>query len=112
MAADQRGFDERLLAAQPVERAIDLLGDDGAQPQHLAQRMAGGGGVQHSRGRQLGRRLEQACDDQGERQIAPALRRPTRQHGVERDAAGGGGGGGAGGRGAGGGPFPPPRRGG
>jgi hypothetical protein len=51
--------------------------------------MAGGRGVQHSRGRQLGRRLEQARDDQGERQIAPALRRPTRQHGVERDAAGG-----------------------
>ena len=89
VAAGQPGFDERLLAAQPVERGIDLLGGDAAEPQHLAQRMAGRGGVQHSRGRQLGRRLEQARDDQGERQIAPALRRPTRQHGVERDAAGG-----------------------
>ena len=49
--------------------------------------MAGGGGIQHPRGRQLGRRLEQARDDQGQRQIAPALRRPARQHGVERDAA-------------------------
>ena len=49
--------------------------------------MAGGGGIQHPRGRQLGRRLEQAGDDQGQRQIAPALRRPPRQHGVERDAA-------------------------
>jgi hypothetical protein len=26
--AGQRGFDERLLAAQPVERGIDLLGGD------------------------------------------------------------------------------------
>ena len=49
--------------------------------------MAGGGGIQHPRGRQLGRRLEQAGDDQGQRQIAAALRRPARQHGVERDAA-------------------------
>jgi len=49
--------------------------------------MAGGGGVQHPRGRQLGRRLEQTRDNQGQRQIAPALRRPARQHGVERDAA-------------------------
>jgi len=49
--------------------------------------MAGSGGVQHSRGRQLGRRLEQTGDDQGQRQIAPALRRPARQQCVERDAA-------------------------
>ena len=87
MAAGQRGFDERLLAAQPIERGIDLLGGDLAEPQHLAQRMAGGGGIQHPRGRQLGRRLEQAGDDQSQRQIAAALRRPARQHGVERDAA-------------------------
>src|SRR5271163_4692694 len=40
MAAGQRGFDERLLAAQPIERGIDLLGGDLAEPQHLAQRMA------------------------------------------------------------------------
>ncbi len=87
MASGQRGFDERLLAAQPVERGIDLLGGNLAEPQHLAQRMAGGGGVQHPRRRQLGRRLEQAGDDQGQRQIAAALRRPARQHGIERDAA-------------------------
>jgi hypothetical protein len=87
MAAGQCGFDERLLTAQPVERGIDLLGGDTAEPQHLAQRMGGGGGVQHPRGRQLGRRLEQARNDQGQRQIPPALRRPARQHGVERDAA-------------------------
>jgi len=39
------------------------------------------------RSRQLGRRLEQSRDDQGQRQIAAALRRPQRQHRVERDAA-------------------------
>ena len=49
--AGQLGFDERLLAAKPVERGIDLLGGDLAEPQHLAQRMAGGGGIQHPRGR-------------------------------------------------------------
>ena len=35
----------------------------------------------------VGRRLEQAGDDQSQRQIAAALRRPARQHRVERDAA-------------------------
>ena len=81
VAAGQPGFDKRLLAAQPVERGIDLLGGDAAEPQHLAQRMAGGGGIEHPRGRQLGRRLEQARDDQGQRQIAAALRRAARQYG-------------------------------
>src|SRR5439155_1427295 len=85
VAAGQLGFDERLLAAQPVERAIDLLGGDLAEPEHLAQRMASSGGVQHPSGRQLGRWLEQARDDQRQRQIAPALRRPARQQRVERD---------------------------
>ena len=87
MAVGQLGFDEGLLAAQPIERSIDLLGGDLAKPQHLAQRMAGRRGVQHPRGRQLGCRLDQACDDQGQRQIATALRRPPRQHRVQRDAA-------------------------
>ena len=36
--------------------------------------MAGGGGIQHPRGRQLGRRLEQPRDDQGQRQITAARR--------------------------------------
>jgi hypothetical protein len=83
----QPGFDKRLLAAQPIERGIDLLGGDTAEPQNLAQRMAGSGGIQHACRRQLGRRLEQARDDQGQRQIASALRRPPRQHRVERDAS-------------------------
>jgi hypothetical protein len=87
VAAGQQRFDKRLLAAQPVERGIDFLGGDAAEPQHLAQRMAGGGGIEHPRGRQLGRRLEQARDDQGQRQIPSALRRPTGQQGVDRDAA-------------------------
>ena len=45
------------------------------------------GGIQHPRGRQLGGRLEQARDNQGQRQIAASLRRAARQHRVERDAA-------------------------
>ena len=87
VATGQPGFDEGLLAAQPVERGLDFLGGDLAEPQHLAQRMAGGGGIQHSRGRQLGGRLQQAGDDQGQRKIAAALRRAARQQRVERDAA-------------------------
>ena len=87
VAAGQPGFDERLLPPQPVERDINLLGDDAAEPQPFAQRMAGSGGIQHPRGRQLGRWLEQARDDQSQRQIPPALRRPAGQHGIERDAA-------------------------
>jgi hypothetical protein len=87
VATRQCGFDEGLLTAQPVERGIDLLGGDAAEPQNLAQRMAGSGGIQRPRGRQLGRRLEQPRGDQGQRQIAAALRRAARQHGVERDAA-------------------------
>ncbi|HEX4186134.1 MAG TPA: hypothetical protein VHY78_09765 [Stellaceae bacterium] len=63
VAAGQLGFDKRLLAAEPVERGIDLLGGDTAEPQNLAQRMAGGGGIEHPRGRQLG--LEQARERSG-----------------------------------------------
>jgi hypothetical protein len=44
--------------------------------------MAGGGGIQHPRGRQLSCRLEQPRYDQGQRQIAAALRRAARQHPV------------------------------
>src|SRR5436190_9796374 len=53
VAAGQCGLDEWLLAAQPVERGIDLASGNLAKPQHLAQRMAGGRGVQHPRRRQL-----------------------------------------------------------
>ena len=49
--------------------------------------MAGGGRIQHPRGRQFGRRLEQAGNNQGQRQIAAALRRAARQHSVERNVA-------------------------
>ena len=85
MPAGQRGFDKRLLATQPVEHGIELLGGDVAELQHLAQRM--GGRIQHPRGCQLGFRIEQPGDDQGQRQIAAALRRAARQHSVERDPA-------------------------
>src|ERR1700731_4128990 len=47
----------RVSVARSRSRVWEL-GGDAAEPQHLAQRMAGGGGIQHPRGRQLGRRLE------------------------------------------------------
>ena len=49
--------------------------------------MAGGGGIQHPRGGQLGRRVEQAGDDQGQCQITSALRRAAGQQGIELDPA-------------------------
>ena len=52
-----------------------------------AQRITGGGGIQHPRGGQLGRRVEQAGDDQGECQIASALRRAAGQQDLELDPA-------------------------
>src|SRR5260370_23488840 len=50
VAAGQPGFDERLLAAQPVERAIDLLGGGLPEPQPLAEPMPLGCGFLLSTG--------------------------------------------------------------
>ena len=90
MPPGERGLDEALLGAQPVKRGIDLSGGDAAQIERFTQRMAGGGGIEHPGGRQLGRRIEQPGDDQGIRQLAPAWRRTTWQQGVEVDPPGGG----------------------
>ena len=89
MAAGQSGFDEALLAAQPIQRGVDILGGDAAESQHLAQRITSGGGIQQPRGGQFGRRVEQTGDDQCECQITSALRRAAGQQGIELDPAGG-----------------------
>ena len=89
VTAGQRRFDERLLARQPVERGVELAGGDTAEPQHLAQRMAGGGGIEHPRGGELGRRIEQAGDDQRQSEVTPPLWRTPRQQAVEVDPSGG-----------------------
>jgi hypothetical protein len=52
--------------------------------------MAGGGGVEHARGRQLRRRIEQAGDDQAAGQGTMPSGAPARQQIVEADAPGGG----------------------
>ena len=52
--------------------------------------MAGGGGIEHPGGGQLGGRLEQPGDDQRQRQVAAAPRCPARQQIVKADAPGGG----------------------
>ena len=75
------------LLTQPIQRGVNLPGGDRAEPQHLAQRIAGGGGIQHPRGGQLRRRVEQAGDDQRKCQITSALRRAARQQGIEFDPA-------------------------
>jgi hypothetical protein len=73
MTAGEAVFDEALLAAEPVEGGVDLARGDAAEAQRFAQRVAGGGAVEHPRCRQLRRRLEKPGDDQRQRQIAPAL---------------------------------------
>ncbi len=90
MAASQRVFDERLLAAEPVEGGVDLAHGDAAEAKGLTQRVAGGGAVEHPGGGQLGRRIEQPSDDESQRQIAPALRGTAWQQVIEADAPGDG----------------------
>jgi hypothetical protein len=52
--------------------------------------MAGGLAIEHACGGELGRRLKQATDDQGLRQITPALGGAARQQVFEFDAPCGG----------------------
>ena len=52
--------------------------------------MARGRGVEHPRGGQLRRRIEQTGDDQAESQAAVAFAAPARQQIVETDPPGGG----------------------
>src|ERR1019366_5770313 len=75
VAAGGTGVDEGLLGYQPVKGGVDLANRDGAEAERLAEGMAGRGGVEHARGGEFGRRIEQAGDDQRENEIAPALRR-------------------------------------
>ena len=86
MTACELVFDERLLAAEPVEGGVDLAGGDAAEAKGFAQRVAGGGGVEHARGGQFGRRIEQPGDDERQRQVAAALGRAAGQQLVEADA--------------------------
>lgn len=93
MAACQLVFDEGLLAAEPVEGGVDLPRGDTAKAEGFAQRMAGGVDVEHPRGCQLGRRVEQPGDDERQRQVTTALRGSAGQQVGEADASGGGEGG-------------------
>jgi hypothetical protein len=82
----QRGLDEALLLAQPIERGVNLPGGDAAETQRLTQRMARGGGIEHPRGRQLGRRIEQSGDYQRKGQVTPACCGAPRQQRIKGDA--------------------------
>ena len=53
------------LAAYPDRHQHSAIAPDFAQAQHLAQRMAGGGRIQHPRGRQFGRRLRAGGQQSG-----------------------------------------------
>src|ERR1019366_4300546 len=90
VAAGETGLDEGLLGYQPVQGGVDLAYRDGAEAERLAEGMAGRGGVEHARGGEFGRRIEQPGDDQGENEIAPALRRAAGEQAIKADTAGGG----------------------
>src|SRR5450759_5596396 len=90
MAAGEAVLDEALLGYQPIEGGVDLAHRDGAEAERLAEGMAGRGGVEHARGGEFCRRIEQAGDDQGENDIAAALGRTAGQQAIEADMAGGG----------------------
>src|ERR1019366_7110418 len=75
---------------QPVKGGVDLAHRDGAEAERLAEGMAGRGGVEHARGGEFGRRIEQAGDDQRENEIAAALGRTAGEQAIEADTAGGG----------------------
>jgi hypothetical protein len=90
MTACEAVFDEALFAAEPVEGGVDLARGDAAEAKHFAQRVAGGGGVEHPGGGQFGGRIEQPGDDQSQRQVAPPLGGTAGQQIVETDAPGDG----------------------
>jgi hypothetical protein len=90
MTTGERLLDEALLRAEPVEGGVDLARRDGAEAEGFAEGMTGGGGVEHARGRQFGRRIEQPRDDQGKGEITPPSRCAAGQQVVEADAARGG----------------------
>ena len=83
-------FDERLLAAEPVEGGVDFACGDTAEAQCFPQQVGSGFAVEHARGGQFGSRVEQPGDDEPQRQVAAALGRAAGQQVVEADAPGGG----------------------
>lgn len=80
----QRRLDRRLRCAQPVERGVDFLGADRAQPERHSERMDCRRLIEGSRRGKLCSRINQAGHDQRQRQLPPALR-PARQKPVEPD---------------------------
>ena len=65
-------LDGRLLPHEPVHRGVELMLVDGAEPEHLAQGGDGAFGRQGTGGGQLGLRIDDAGDDQGEDEVADA----------------------------------------
>ena len=65
-------LDGRLLLHEPVHRGVELMLIDGAEPEHLAQGGDGAVGRQGAGGGQLGLRIDDAGDDQGEDEVADA----------------------------------------
>jgi hypothetical protein len=80
------GLELGLAGFEPVQRVVQLVLADPAEPEHGAERVAGGGLVQAACRGQLGGRLNQPGHDQRQGQLALPLR-PARQQPVEADPA-------------------------
>ena len=65
-------LDGRLLPHEPVHGGVELMLVDGAEPEHLAQGGDGAFGRQGAGGGQLGLRIDDAGDDQGEDEVTDA----------------------------------------
>jgi hypothetical protein len=89
MAAGQRGFDALLLGEEPIERVVEFLLVDLAEPQHGAERRGRGGGVEQPSSCELGGRIEQPRQYQrrDERHSARSLPLALRQQVVEPELA-------------------------
>ena len=73
MAFGQRGLDGGLTLQQPVQRGVEFVLIDLAEAEHFAEARCGGGGGQRTGGGELGCRIEDPTDQQGEDEIAAAI---------------------------------------
>jgi hypothetical protein len=73
MAFGQRGFDRGLTLQQPVQRGVEFVLIDLTEVEHFAEARCGGGRRQRTGGGELGRRVEDATDEEGEDKVSATI---------------------------------------
>jgi hypothetical protein len=73
MALGQSGLDGGLALQQPVQRGVELVFIDRPEVEQLAQTRGRRGGRQRTRGRQLGRGIEDPADQKRKNEVAPSI---------------------------------------